>query len=90
MGVDQHAERFDVSVRAAWQYYALAAVLVPDVHVYAQDLVSKDLWKLLLRMCRDGEVVLGGKLTDLQGEASRQLGREVSFEELRFARVCAM
>tara|TARA_B110001452_G_C15231436_1_gene426553 strand:+ start:867 stop:1796 length:930 start_codon:yes stop_codon:yes gene_type:complete len=90
VGADQHAKRFDVSVRAAWSYYALAAVLVPDVHVYAPDLVTKDLWRLLLRMRRDAEAVVGGKLTDLQAEVSRRLRREVSFEELRFARICAV
>ena len=88
VSVGQHARRHQISLRAAWQYYALAAVHVPDVHVYAKDLVAKDLWRLLCSM-RD-EAVLGGKLTELQRVVSSRLGREVDFDEVRFARVCVL
>ena len=88
VAVPKHAGRFKISLKAAWQYYALAAVHVPDVHVYAKDLVARDLWSLLLSM--RGEEVLGGRLTDLRDVVERRLNREVEFEELRFARVCAV
>lgn len=88
VSVAKHAQRFRLSPKAAWQYYALAAVHVPDVHVYARDLVAKDVWRLLLSM--RGEPVLGGRLTDLMAVVDRRLRREISFEELRFARVCAV
>ena len=86
--VAEHARRHALSLKTAWMYYALAAPLVHEREVYGKPLVSPDLWRVLTSM--RGNPVLGGKLSELHPEVVQRLGGDVSFEELRFARICVV
>lgn len=77
-----HAARVDIKTKQAWTYYTDAARYVPLARGKA--IVDEDLWAALMGL--RGHEVLGGKLTELHAAVSAQLGRDASFEELRFAR----
>jgi hypothetical protein len=85
--VKQHAISQRISHLSAWQYYNLAIALIQDRSVGEMH-VSPDLWRLLQDLC--GESVLCGKLTELHKFVKKELRRDISFEELRFARACHM
>jgi hypothetical protein len=85
--VAEHALWQRISLKLAWQYYCLAIALVQDRKI-GRTQISPDLWRLLQDMC--GDSVLGGKLTELQIVVSTTLSRNISFEELRFARICSI
>ena len=84
--VEEHAKRHKLSLRTAWQYYHLAAPHVHDLRLYAKPLVPPDLWRALASL--RGDPVLGGRLTDLHPVVTRLMRRDVSMDELRFARMC--
>ena len=87
--VEDHAKRHKLTWKTASQYYCLAAPYVHDRRLYAKPLVSHDLWKCLETTLR-GDPILGGPLKELHPVVTELLGRDVSMEELRFARTCVL
>ena len=82
-----HARRRGVpSLKTAWDYYCLAAPLVPELRVHGKAHVHPDLWRVLASM--RGDARLGGRLRLLHPPVVRRLGRDVPMQELRFARTC--
>ena len=79
---EEHARRVGISVKVAWDYYNLAAPLVPRLRSYVEHLVTPNLWSVLDAL--RGTSVLGGPLKKLRDTAQEHL--DVSFEELRLAR----
>lgn len=86
--VEQHAEKRGIRVKQAWTYYQQAAQHVSNADVLGKSLVHGDLWSALESL--RGDPLIGGKLKPLHEHVSRMLGRDVSFEQLRFARVCLL
>ena len=84
--VDEHARRHGLRPTLAWDYYALAAPLVPKRRALGRRHVSPALWQCLEAL-RD-DPTLGGRLRALHDEVARRLGHAVPLEELRFARTC--
>jgi hypothetical protein len=82
----EHARRTVLTEKVAWDYYNLAAPLVHNLRVVGKKMVNPSLWNTLEGM--KGDPLLGGKLSDLHPEVELLLGREISMEELRFARTC--
>jgi hypothetical protein len=82
---DQHATRMRIPLKAAWDYYALAAPLIGKA---GKKIVNSDLRRVLEAMRNDPR--LGGRLLDLHPVVQRRLGRPLALEELRFARTCAL
>jgi hypothetical protein len=80
----EHATRWQLSDKAAWQYYSLAAPLVQGLRAIGHSIVSPELWSALEAL--QGDPLLGGRLTELHEE---MIG-EVPMEELRFARTCIL
>ena len=87
--VEEHATRHKLTWKTAWQYYALAAPHVHDRALYAKPLVTDDLWACLATTLR-GDPILGGRLNELHPVVTQLLGRDVTMEELRFARTCVL
>ena len=82
-----HARRRGLpSLKTAWDYYCLAAPLVPELRVHGKAHVHPDLWRVLASM--RGDARLGGRLRLLHPPVVRRLGRDVPMQELRFARAC--
>ena len=82
----EHARRHGLSVRTAWAYFQVAAPLVDRRRALGRALVDADLWRALAAMA--GDERLGGRLAPLHAAVRRRLGRDVDFDELRFARTC--
>ena len=82
----EHARRHGLRTKTAWDYFNVAAPLVPKVHLYGRPLVPEELWEVLESI--RGTSVLGGPLKQLMGEVVAHLGHEVTYEELRLARTC--
>ena len=78
VGEDNPADPYDLTIQQAAQH-------VSD-DVLGERLVEADLWSALVSL--RGDPLLGGKLQPLHEHVSRKLGRDVSLEQLRFARVC--
>ena len=84
---EEHAMRYSISTKLAWDYYNKAAPLLQnEKRRLGKVLVPPTLWRLLEEMKRDP--LLGGKLLHLHPKVIRRLGTDISFEELRFARTC--
>ena len=83
---NEHEKRMVLTLNVAWSYYNAAAPLVHNLRVVGETMVNPSLWNTLEGM--KGDPLLGGKLSDLHPEVELLLGREISMEELRFARTC--
>lgn len=84
----EHAERHRLTcTKLAWDYMNVALPLVPD-SLYGRELVDHDLWRALESL--RGDARLGGRLLKLHPVVARLTGRDVSMEELRFARTCVL
>ena len=84
--VNQHAEKQGIRIKQAWTYFQQAAQHVSDPDRLGKSLVDSDVWSALETL-RD-DPVLGGKLKPLHEHVVQLLGRDISFDQLRFARVC--
>ena len=82
VSVHDFAHRENLTVTTAWAYFAQVARYIPREKAKVH--VAFDLWVLLLSLQRDP--LHGGPLKPLHATLSAQLRRDVSFEELRFAR----
>eukprot|EP00966_Prymnesium_polylepis_P312780 7227812-Prymnesium_polylepis.2 len=77
-----------ITPKAAWDYYSIAAPYVHDRRVWGRAHVAADVWRALERMRNAADPRLGGRLLELHPVLTRRLGRDVPMEELRFARTC--
>ena len=82
---------------SAWSLINTAAMSLPpsDLGWMGADLVSNDLWDLLVSLKERGDRVLGGSLTELKDYVDGQLEDEGEYAEsdcpwgeLRFGRLC--
>ena len=72
---EQYAIDTGVEVGSAWTYFCQAAAKVhpEDVKKLVPPLISRDLWKVLKKLHRAGDPILGGKLNDLLVRVDQEL-----------------
>ena len=78
---------------SAWTYFCRVVPHIKDkveLRRRGKELVPPDLWRLLKRMKKDEDALLGGRLLDLIAKCEHELDEfmdeEFKFEQLRFAR----